>query len=64
MKTKTSDVFSKTEKLSKAQMKQIMASLEEDPGDCGDAGAYCNTPTKINCCNGLVCAENNCWRPA
>jgi len=49
--------------MTKIQMKQIMASLEEDP-DCQGHGDSCNSTTALNCCNGLVCVgEGKCLTP-
>jgi len=54
MKTKKLNLANIREKLSKEQMKQILAGTDKI---CQDKGDACDTlpPTLLNCCTGLAC---------
>ncbi len=56
MKTTKMSLANIQGKLSRAEMKNIMAGS----GDCQSRGSNCSSATHLNCCSGLVCAEFKC----
>ena len=57
MKTTKMSLANIQGKLSRAEMKNIMAG---SGGDCQTHGQSCATDRQLNCCNGLVCADYKC----
>lgn len=45
--------------LNRDEMKKIMAG---SGGSCSDYGQYCSSADHINCCSGLVCRNNKCYK--
>lgn len=55
------------ERLNKNEMKMIVGGYDEelepgggDSGNCQEHKAVCTTAGKLNCCNGLICADYRC----
>lgn len=68
MKAKTMNLSDLQGKLSREEMKNVMAGNSGDESDGGDKpcqehGDDCTTAHQLNCCNGLVCADYKCHYP-
>jgi len=57
MKTTKLNLANIREKLSKEQMKQILAGTDPTK-KCQDDGDDCDPPNNLNCCSHLICSNN------
>ena len=55
MKTKKMSLANIQGKLSRAEMKNIMAGSGAD--GCGDADTYCGAGSGVTCCTGYTCQD-------
>ncbi len=61
MQTKKMSLANIKGKLSRAEMKNIMAG--SGGGSCQAEGEACNSVVHVNCCTLLVCASKTCQVP-
>lgn len=61
MKTRKMSIANIQGKLSRAEMKNVMAGSGVD--NCQHQGQGCSSIYHVNCCTGLVCASKTCQEP-